>query len=342
MALSSSNRTPETQTDVSGITSKLEMLSKVAAASAVAVYACGYLVTSVYHAHYGITQTNPFRPRILSAGAWCTLFIAIPTWTVIVALGKDRLTFGKFARLLFPYWVSCTFLSAFPAILFTFSEDPFTRIKWWRIVALLVCSAIFAIPVAKRLPKSLATVSIAFTVFFVQSVLIDTASEHKFGYGSITLWFFFIGVIPMIELMSREPLRLVDPRWIKTFFMGLFALGIFARYFYPRIKADWGGGAPIPVTIYFTKDSVILPGKRTNASLIDETDTGFYVTSGNENRAIFIPRTVVAILYFSDNINNSNLLKELKSNTLVESPALGPDSIHTFTDKPLSSRVSTK
>jgi hypothetical protein len=339
---SSPDQASEFQADISGISSKLEMLSKVAAASAILVYACGYLVTSVYHAHYGITQTSPLRPRILSAGAWFTLFIAIPIWTILVALGKDRLTFGKFGRFLFPYWVTCTFLSIFPAMLFTFSDDSSFRIKWWRIGVLLVCIAIISIPFARKLPKSLATISIAFTVFFIQLSLADTVLEHRFGYEAITLWLFFIGMIVMMELTSREPPRLVDPKWIRTFFMGLLALWVFARYFYPEIKADWGGGAPIPITIYFTKDSVILPGKSTSALLIDETDAGLYVISGNEKKAIFIPRTEVAVLYFSDNINNSNLLKEIKASPFVEPSALAPDSIHNSTDNPSSSKVSPK
>jgi hypothetical protein len=268
----------------------------------------------------------------LAAGAWFFLFSVIPVWFVVARLGTDRLTLGNFARSLFTYWVGCSFFSIFPSIIFSFSDDSSIRYKWWRIAALVLCTAIFTLPPLKKFPKILALLSVTFTIFFVQSVLIDTVSVKKFGYGSITLWLFFIGVIAMLELMNREPLRLIDSRWFMTFFVGLFVLGIFGRYFYPSIEADWGGGAPIPVTIYFTKDSVILPSKSARVSLIDETDAGLYVTSGTETKAIYIPRTEIAILYFSDDVSKSDLLKQSLSGFSEPRPTLPLDSIHKPTD----------
>jgi hypothetical protein len=292
---------------------KLELLSKLVAGAAVLFYASGFLVTSIYHAQFGLIQTNPFRPRILSAGVWFILLTAIPISTVIIAYGKDRMTWERLARYLYPYWITCTVLSVFPAILFNFSDVTSIQIKWGRIVALLICTAIFTAPILKRMPKIGTALSVFFTTFFLLWVIRDLSLDQKLGYGSITLWFFFIGMMTMVELMNREQPMLDGVRWIMAFFLGLAILWMFARDFYPNIKASWGGGAPIPVTVYFTKESTVRPGRSANALLIDETDAGLYVIGENENTAIFIPRTAVSILYFSDNINNSNLLKDVQA-----------------------------
>ncbi len=42
-----------------------ETLSKAVAGIVVAVYACGFLIVSIYHSQYGFVGTNPFRPRVL-------------------------------------------------------------------------------------------------------------------------------------------------------------------------------------------------------------------------------------------------------------------------------------
>jgi hypothetical protein len=47
----------------------LELFSKALAGIAIAVYACGFLITSLYHASYGFIESDPLRPRILFAGA---------------------------------------------------------------------------------------------------------------------------------------------------------------------------------------------------------------------------------------------------------------------------------
>jgi hypothetical protein len=298
---------------------KLELLSKIAAAGVVITYALGFLITSLSHARYGITQTNPFRPRILSAGAWFIVFVLPPIWIVMLSSGKQRLTASGFARLLFPLWIICTMLSLFPAILFTFSETP-PHIKWWRVIALLICWAVFRAPVKIAQNAKLHNgASIIFTSFFFLSVARDVIEERKLSYGAITIWLFMIGLMTMLELMNQDPPRLEDPRWVKTFFAGLAVLWSFASFLYPNIKASWGGGAPIPVTIYFTKDALFGPGAIVKARLIDEADAGFYITGQNDKKAVFIPRGIVSLLYFSDNSSDSELLKHIQPVAIQQS-----------------------
>jgi len=67
---------PESQPTTPG--QMIDLISKSVAAFAVVLYGCGFLITSIQHFSYGFVETNPFRPRIASAGAWFLLFVAVP------------------------------------------------------------------------------------------------------------------------------------------------------------------------------------------------------------------------------------------------------------------------
>jgi hypothetical protein len=83
-------------------------------------------------------------------------------------------------------------------------------------------------------------------------------------------------------------------------------------FYYPHIKAPWGRGTPVNITIYFTKDSAMKPSQAVSAQLVDESDGGLYIVGPNETKAIFVPRNVVALVYFSDRIADSALLRDSK------------------------------
>jgi hypothetical protein len=89
----------------------------------------------------------------------------------------------------------------------------------------------------------------------------------------------------------------------------LVMLFLFAGAFYPRLRASWGGGAPVPVTMYFTKESVIQPNSTLHALLLDENDAGFYIKGETDKTALFTPRNSVALIVFSESSNASDLLK---------------------------------
>jgi hypothetical protein len=80
----------------------------------------------------------------------------------------------------------------------------------------------------------------------------------------------------------------------------------------PILRHRGAGGTPVAVTIYFTKDSVISPNKTASAQLIEEPDEGSYIVGPKETRAIFVPRSAVALVYFSDKVTGSPLLRDSK------------------------------
>ena len=124
----------------------------------------------------------------------------------------------------------------------------------------------------------------------------------------------FLSAISSTSAALRAQIRvecldtLVFFDWEKTAFTIAVALTVFANFYYPYLKASWGGGAPINVTIYFNKDSAIRPSQALVAQLVDESDEGFYIVGPQETKAIYVPRTAVALLYFSDKVSDSAIL----------------------------------
>jgi hypothetical protein len=64
------------------------------------------------------------------------------------------------------------------------------------------------------------------------------------------------------------------------------------------IQPKFGGGAPVPVVLYLNSPVAWLDAKVVSASLLDETDQGFYVLTSPKGKALFVPRSNVASLYF--------------------------------------------
>lgn len=290
----------------------VDVLSKGVAAIAIALYASGFLIVSISHSRYGFTETNPFRPKILAAGAWFLIFAAIPIAT-ITTLTRGRLQWMRLAQLLSPYYIACIALAVPAAILFNSSPTKTadkSSISWWLATGVVASFAVFIfLSQSKRLPPLLTAVaSILLALFFIQYTIHEVLIAH-FGWGVISLWFFGVGLVAQVELNIRF-WNLTNADWAKTLFVILGALLVFALYYYPHMKPSWGGGSPINMVMYFNKDSVIKPNQNVSAQLLDESDAGFYIVGQGESKAIFVPRGSVSLVYFSDEPSDSSLLEE--------------------------------
>jgi hypothetical protein len=67
-----------------------------------------------------------------------------------------------------------------------------------------------------------------------------------------------------------------------------------------------------PCSLGFTKDPIITPSKTVSAQLIEEADEGFYIVGPNDSKAIYVPRNAVSVIYFSDNVSESQWLRNNK------------------------------
>jgi len=323
-----------------------ESASKVAAAGALLLYTCGYLVTSIYHAQYGMLQNNPFKPRIVSAGGWFLILAFVPIGTVIHFMNGKRIPWSNLLGHLFPYWVLCCTLSLFPAMLFASKDSRAFAFDWRQIAALVIATGVFtALPQFRKLHRlAIPAASVILAVLFAAWSIRNLMVSQRFGYSSIILWFFGIGLITMLELMSIDPPKLWDPRWIRTFFGLLFILFIFAGSYYPHLRASWGGGAPVPVTLYFTGDSIIQPSSKVDALLLDEEDTGLYIKGKTDMTALFIPRNSIALISFSAQSEASELLRLIGSTTpaVNQIPSAPPISIKAKSPASAQARMDHK
>jgi hypothetical protein len=125
----------------------IESLSKAIALCLTLLYVCGFLITSLHDFRYGFSEMNPLRPRILTAGAWFLVSVALPFAFVRELLrhklwNSDNTWWFKFISLAFAYWVSCTFLFGVSGGVFVFDGGnsgamPHTPI-WQMVVGIAV------------------------------------------------------------------------------------------------------------------------------------------------------------------------------------------------------------
>jgi hypothetical protein len=293
----------------------VDMLSKGIAGLAIALYASGFLIVSLDHSMYGFTETNPFRPKILAAGAWFFIFTAAPV-VVVVAMEKDWFSWRQFPKYLYTYYIFCLSFATPAQWLFNLPTTAAAAAappgNWWRLGAAIafVLAILFFINFTKTPPIVSVALSVLLVGFVIEGAIRQIIS-HDFGFPVITLWFFGVGIAAAFELQVRLKNLADSPSWklAHTVMSILLMLLVFALYYYPHMKASWGGGSPINVVLYFNKDSAIKPNESVSVQLVDESDAGFYIVAQGESRAIFVPRNAVSLVYFSDKPSDSVLLK---------------------------------
>jgi hypothetical protein len=302
----------------------LDAVSKSVAAFAIVLYGSGFLITSLYHASYGFTETNPLRPRIASAGAWFLLFMALPFALVSSFMRsraynehKDKWWAGLHV-LISSYLAACFVLQLLLGSRWIFDfyefEHPHDLAEKWPLLLPLfgLMSWVVAGMIAqqwKRVPKYvLAIMWVAGSASFIPGPVYLVVFKRQFVLEAIFLWLLVGGIIVYFEGSLRS-WRPILGYWPRTLFFILAELLVFAAFYYPHIKSSVGGGTPIPVTIYFTKESVLMPSQSLTAFLIDETDSGLYVVGKKDKKATFIPRFAIGVVYFSDNLSDFTLPK---------------------------------
>jgi hypothetical protein len=292
-----------------------DSLSKGVAALAIGIYVCGFLTVSLHHANYGFVGTSPFRPRILAAGAWFIFLIAIPVG--IAARYKQRTWISIAGSLAFVLFVFYGISNAVFFLLFDLGHPntatPYHHWWYWGWGAGALATGLLytlATQSKKATATFLAIASTGFVLLMLGMRLQAFFTTRDFELGDLALWFFGIFVITVFELKSNPGDYSGDK--VKALggdlFLLLATLFVFGHYYYPHIKASWGGGAPVDVVVYFTKDSAVRPNQSISAELVEESDEGFYIVGQGETKALYVPRNAVALVYFADSTSGSSLL----------------------------------
>jgi len=191
--------TPATQPDrrkLTDVAPWADSLSKAVAALAIGLYGCGFLIVSLHHSKYGFIGINPFRPRILAAGAWFFFFAAIP---VSLAAMYKSLPWTKVARDAYTVWVACLG-SSVPLVYILFNLSDYApasspRKFWWAwLIAILVSfGLVLFVAQSKKFSPAVSTVaSVALALFFALSAARGLLVEHIFRLETVALWFFAV------------------------------------------------------------------------------------------------------------------------------------------------------
>lgn len=294
--------------------STFDSLLKYLAALSLLLYCCGYLVASVSSLEWGFYQQAPFRPRVASAGAWFIFFLGVP---MAAAAYRRRLekpeSSGTPANFQF-YATWGVALGFATGALFQTDSIPPTHTLFIPLLPIVGYVIIPAISGEGRTASTLRWIVSLTSVFVVAgSGLYDLIKYHIVTVSGVFLWYLVVGSVSNFTLNACKGRDFLEhlTRSVPQLVSGLLlALSYFGRVYYPQIKASWGGGAPVPVTILFVKESPILPGQYLSTQLLDESDAGLYIAGKGEKRASFIPRSEIASMTYSD--SPSPLLQQPK------------------------------
>ncbi len=287
----------------------IDTASKLGALSFVAVYAIGYLVTSIHLAASGVGFANPLKPRTAAAGVlFCLLF----GWPMLVSeqfikrqlvlvpsLPETSFTHLYRATRFYGVCLGSAFL-LFP--LFAFSSLGLRRTAV--LAGLIIIEAGFAgavrtwesleIRVVKH-PRFLAW--LYFFLLLAFSTIPFSTLREEFTWAHVPLWLFGCGVfVQSTRHVAKQKLSGAVPYLV---LQALLPVLVFGTWIYPHVKSEWGGGQPVDIVAHFTKDSSVFASQKVSMRLLDEADAGFYVLLQNQKRVVFLPRGSVASIAYS-------------------------------------------
>jgi hypothetical protein len=304
------------------LASLLEVMSKGTAALAAAAYVIGFLVVSIHSASFGLSSINPLRPRILTAGAWFIFFSALPAYIAMQLhvhsheiKPEERFAWACVKMPL--DYLACMSVAFGLHFLFELPPSPWFA-RHGLISGVLVIAAGMVLAAATQLqttrhldshPIPAAAVSL---VLVVGMIVFGVVVNPNFSTQYLGWWFFGVGIFALLhEDTVRHEKNRREKDWVMSAMVALFGLYVFPLVIYPHIKASWGGGSPIPVIIYLSDDSRILPGQQLSAELLEESDFGLYVAQKGQRQALFIPRTEISAVYFSDKPLDDGFLRKI-------------------------------
>lgn len=297
---------------------QLDLLSRAGAFLLVALYGVGFLVVSFADASRGVEEFGLFRAKLLSAGVLFSILLALPVLQFVRAFGL--LGFAEQAvadmrstdtPLKAPAWCIRAYhrLSFFNAawatgfwIQIIFGKFDFSRAYLIAYVAFLGVSVAVVMLVEKHFSRRpmLAPLVSALMIFLGMSLL---ALLRKWQPLLVLVWFLWVGSFADdLDSITRSSGNLRHINWLRLLIGAIGTIGLFTVTLYPRVPPVFGGGQPLKVVLQFANASPIDSSKKTNAWLVGEVDSGYYVVQNpDDHKAIFIPRSSVSAVYFEPN-----------------------------------------
>jgi hypothetical protein len=294
------------------VTSVVELIAKAAALVVISCYVIGYLLVAINDSNHGFLEAGLVKPRAIAAGA---IFIFV---TVLPSLLTQR---------------------AFPAAIRGEPESKRQVTARWLLgltdyvggsaVAALVMSSFFVSggptqPQSTSIAPQMVLVCVALANAFIRFGAVALYKERPVVWALFCLagvtaisvalyrlrgsampgcfgWSFGVSAV-MNSFLSdiKRGIRPLPMVGIASLLLALSAIPLYALFFFPFMKPSWGGGAPIPIVVYLSKDYPIRPSEKLKANLLETSDSGFYLTFGDDEKVTYVPRASVAAMEFTN------------------------------------------
>ncbi len=297
-----------------GMASRLELAAKFGALFFGLVYALGFLIIAIHHAQFSIPQFDPLKTKIFSTGLVFLLMVGAPAIFAFRTQGlfglkiqtgigiacdptnRDALSAALVAGSFFPAYG----LGRYVAGTFYGASYGF---KVWGFTGFLFCASTFLLLgflMKKRFdkwPGTFVLLSFLHAIgTFIFALMFD--DRRMFGAG---LWFFGMGLLSLYLLhVIKKPDEWRSIEWERQLPIFATVLLLYSTLIYKNISSYFGGGVPVPVTMYFSSAKIPLTNSDTaELQLMEETNDGYYVLKpGDEKHAFFLKRDLVSAIHF--------------------------------------------
>jgi hypothetical protein len=308
----------EFDVDEEKLRSRIAMLAQLTGVFALITYGAGFLILSLHHASFGISQFNLLRPKIISAGVLFFVLAALAaietTQAFSFQLGIDKLPethnipvpprrdvrwVYSLAFLLIALVVSALLLRQY------LGDSPLGDALYpWTLGALLPSAAAFAtIPfVLMRKRQWELTACVVVVILSVLWMAFCIYRTRDTTFSVLVGWFLLCSYdFYLVRGALKDIRQLPHVNWVQALTLAMGTLVFFGIQVYPRIRSGFGGGSPSQATVQFVDKSPFDATGKARVWFIDETDFGFYVIRSKEaKKAIFLPRNTIAAVYFGE------------------------------------------
>lgn len=277
------------------------------------VYGTGFVILAGHDAHYGIFEFDLLRARVFLVGfvfiVLCALSAAARHYSFAyfsplspVVENTDRTLRIKREVVLTAGFVFTAFIIAGQFGFYLFAANAVAAEalhKFWLELAAGVPAVALMFTAYSWVGKRFATqstkatlVAVAASAAFVGLIYIAGETIE----ANMTVWFVLIALFVLDVKSAQGWARYALD--FRSWFNFLAILVFYVVLVFGTIQPRFGGGAPLPAVLYLNQPVAWLKAGPVVTSLVDETNQGFYVLLGSKKRALFLPRSSVAAVYF--------------------------------------------
>jgi len=277
------------------------------------VYAAGFLVSSLYQAHFGLDTLEPLKAKVFSAGI---LFVVLALISC-VAMARLHGLFGlrrpgayvvtdrvKIVKLIWAldFWWVAVGLRIFSSIVFA-PFEMYPAYPGWLFYLLFCAAWATANQLCDLNTHPVRTVLIEFVFFVFGVALIYRYMSHR--YFVHVIWFYLVGLTFLWLYSVSNSVRFAETHdWERDVFFILALILFFANYVYRDVYSFYGGGKPVSVDLIFVRPTSFSSSLETSGLLVDQDSYGYYlIHTDDERSAVFVPRDAISGIIFHGNLS---------------------------------------